>query len=226
MERTQRSRKEDHAQHPSLTAIGERLKIARETKALSQRALSARTGLPQSHISQIENAGTDLRLTSLLAISHALDLEVALIPRHMVSALESLQRGSSSVSAAQDLAGLTKTVERLISELKTRGIDDADQLSALRQTLKELAFINFSEPQAQAIKDRTHHLRRPLNQLRNMLELKGDIGHAANYRSTLVSVFGTIKPITNELKDLRNRFVHEAGARQIPAYRLEDEDDA
>lgn len=62
---------------------------------MSQRALSTRTGIPQSHISRIENAGADLRLTSLMTLAHALDLEFMLIPRQLVAAVEGLQRGSA-----------------------------------------------------------------------------------------------------------------------------------
>ena len=38
---------------------------AREGSGLSQRDLSARIGVPQSHLSKIESCGTDLRLSSL-----------------------------------------------------------------------------------------------------------------------------------------------------------------
>jgi len=39
------------------------LKSARESKGLSQRDLSARAGVAQSHISKIESGGTDIRLS-------------------------------------------------------------------------------------------------------------------------------------------------------------------
>jgi transcriptional regulator with XRE-family HTH domain len=45
------------------------LRTAREAKGLSQRALSARTGVPQSHISKIETGGTDIRLSSLVELA-------------------------------------------------------------------------------------------------------------------------------------------------------------
>jgi len=52
------------------------LKQAREAKGLSQRALSQRTHVPQSHISKIESGGTDIRLSSLIELARALDLEL------------------------------------------------------------------------------------------------------------------------------------------------------
>ena len=68
---------------------------------MSQRALGLRTGLPQSHISQIENGGTDLRITSLLSLAHALDLEFALVPRRLIPAIEGLERGTASPGREQ-----------------------------------------------------------------------------------------------------------------------------
>ena len=51
--------------------IAESLKAARERKGLSQRALSAKAGVPQSHISKIENGAVDLRLSSLVELAQS-----------------------------------------------------------------------------------------------------------------------------------------------------------
>lgn len=72
--------------------FSEQLRAAREKKGLSQRALSTVTGVPQSHISKIENSGVDLRLSSLTAIARALDLELTLVPRKALSAVKSISR--------------------------------------------------------------------------------------------------------------------------------------
>ena len=72
--------------------FSEQLRAAREKKGLSQRALSALTGVPQSHISKIENSGVDLRLSSLTAIARALDLELTLVPRKALPAVKSISR--------------------------------------------------------------------------------------------------------------------------------------
>ncbi len=61
--------------------ITKQLKTARESNGLSQRQLSAKSSVPQGHISKIENGNVDLRLSSLIAIARVLDLELALIPR-------------------------------------------------------------------------------------------------------------------------------------------------
>ncbi|MEX2454463.1 MAG: helix-turn-helix transcriptional regulator [Rhodospirillaceae bacterium] len=69
------------------------LRSAREAKGLSQRALSARSGVPQGHISKIENGTVDLRLSSLVQLARALDLELALVPRRALPAVQAIVRG-------------------------------------------------------------------------------------------------------------------------------------
>ena len=56
--------------------IAPMLRSARETQGLSQRALSAMAGVPQSHISKIENGTVDLRVSSLVELARVLDLEL------------------------------------------------------------------------------------------------------------------------------------------------------
>ncbi|MBN4063510.1 helix-turn-helix transcriptional regulator [Cardiobacterium sp. AH-315-I02] len=72
--------------------ILESLKRARKAKGLSQRELSAKSGVPQSHISKIENGAVDLRVSSLVALARTLDLELELIPRKTVPAVQSIVR--------------------------------------------------------------------------------------------------------------------------------------
>ena len=74
--------------------IARALRKAREAKGLSQRELGKKAGVPQGHISKIENAAVDLRVSSLVALARTLDLELALAPRKVVPALKSLARGS------------------------------------------------------------------------------------------------------------------------------------
>jgi transcriptional regulator with XRE-family HTH domain len=74
------------------------LKAARRDKGLSQRDLSAKTGIPQSHISKIESGAVDLRLSSLIEFARMLDLEVTLVPRKLVPAVQSLIRSATGVS--------------------------------------------------------------------------------------------------------------------------------
>src|ERR1700749_915798 len=71
------------------------LRSAREATGLSQRDLSARAGVPQSHISKIESGGTDLRTSSLVELARALDHEVVLVPRKLLPAVDGGVRNAS-----------------------------------------------------------------------------------------------------------------------------------
>jgi transcriptional regulator with XRE-family HTH domain len=77
----------------SIEHIGEILKTARIDKKLSQRALAALVGLPQSHISKIERGLVDLQVSSLIQLSRVLDLELMFIPRILVPTVRALQHG-------------------------------------------------------------------------------------------------------------------------------------
>ena len=79
----------------SISHIAALLKEARIKKKLSQRALSLKTGVPQGHISKIENGEIDLQLSSLIEISRALDLELMLVPRSFVPTFKTLLQAES-----------------------------------------------------------------------------------------------------------------------------------
>ena len=70
--------------------IVSQLKTAREAAGLSQRDLSALTGIPQGQLSRIENGRVEPRLGSLLTLSRALGLELVLVPRSSLTAVYSV----------------------------------------------------------------------------------------------------------------------------------------
>jgi hypothetical protein len=76
--------------------IAKQLKAARENNGLSQRELSVKSGVPQSHISKIENGNVDLRLSSLVGIARALGMEWALIPRQAMPAINAILKQKQS----------------------------------------------------------------------------------------------------------------------------------
>lgn len=79
------------------------LRRTREAMGLTQRALSAKAGVPQSHISKIENGAVDLRVSSLVELSRVLDLEVMLVPRRSVSLVNTMVRGGETARPAYSL---------------------------------------------------------------------------------------------------------------------------
>ena len=74
------------------------LRAARAKKGFSQRELSAKAGVPQSHISRIERGAVDLQLSSLIEIARVLDLEVMMVPRKLVPAVQAIVRNEGSSS--------------------------------------------------------------------------------------------------------------------------------
>lgn len=72
------------------------LKTAREKKKLSQRALAEMAGVPQSHISNIENGKVNIRISSLFDIARVLELEPMLIPRRYVPAVKGFMQSKIS----------------------------------------------------------------------------------------------------------------------------------
>lgn len=76
----------------NVSDIIRRLREARRRERLSQVALAQRLGVPQSQINRIENGGSDIRLSTLLEMAHALGLEPILIPNTLLPAVRHLLR--------------------------------------------------------------------------------------------------------------------------------------
>jgi transcriptional regulator with XRE-family HTH domain len=120
--------------------LAARLKAAREAKGLSQRELSALVGVPQSHISKIENNAVDLRVTSLSSLAHALDLELMLVPRKALPAVQSIARSVAStpvinVATQRELDRIQETVNALASPAPGANFEN------LQRRIREIARI-------------------------------------------------------------------------------------
>lgn len=189
--------------------IAEALKAARKRKKLSQRALSALAGVPQSHISKIESNAVDLRLSSLVAIARALDLEIELVPRKAVPAVQSVARSatreqSKNPEASKEIARALQAATRL--EAALQGSSD---FKRLRSQLEQIARF-----QAQLLdSDAMRNARKTIEAIN---KAAGGIDMTA------------LKKAADQTAALRNALAHvpaaaiERAAR--PAYRLEDDD--
>jgi transcriptional regulator with XRE-family HTH domain len=82
----------------SFTSLGHTLRAAREQKGLTQRALADSLGLRQRQISDLERAAMDPRFSTVQDVARALELEVALVPRRLVSTIDGLQRREQNSS--------------------------------------------------------------------------------------------------------------------------------
>ncbi|MFW8637483.1 helix-turn-helix domain-containing protein [Cribrihabitans pelagius] len=189
--------------------IASSLKEARESKGLSQRELSKRSGVPQSHISKIESNAVDLRLSSLTSLAHALDMELTLIPRKAAPAVRSLARstaaqgGGSHNDALRELAKVQRSLDALPLALKENTAVDA-----LQKNVAELH-------KFRSILQETDALRN----IRQMLENIETSGGLKN-----------IQKAAKNAQNLRNMLVHNVSAlsnKRItsrPAYSLDEDD--
>jgi HTH-type transcriptional regulator / antitoxin HipB len=76
-----------------MKSINEQLRDARRADHVSQKALGAAIGLPQSHVSAIETGKVDPRLSSVIEMARRLDYELMLVPRILVPAVRAMLAG-------------------------------------------------------------------------------------------------------------------------------------
>lgn len=202
--------------------IAKRLKQTRENMGLSQRALSELSGVPQGHISKIENASVDLRLSSLIALARALDLELILSPRKSVAAVRSIIRSADGPSET------SPTVRSANQEL-ARLQDSLKAAQAQFPQLRELAQIRRNANDLQ-------HMIRPsididtLKGIRSVIEkIQKNSAQSVVERMTNESAMAELRKALENVQTLRNSLAHsplseiqDLAAR--PAYRLEDDD--
>ena len=192
--------------------IAERLRAAREAMGLSQRDLSARSGVPQSHISKIESGTVDLRLSSLVELARVLDLEFALVPRKLLPAVEAILQGvggdiadgASHRRADRELANLRNIVSTLPEQLFNQ-----IEIGNYNRVLRELAHLRLTKPDIDT-------LRRIADTIR-----KAGVGPGAR---------NIIHQSLLEIQKLRNQIAHGKVDREAetvrPAYSLDEDDDA
>ena len=183
-----------------------RIKAAREAKGLSQRELSALADVPQSHISKIENDAVDLRVSSLSTIAHALDLELMLVPRKALPAVQSIVRSVSSapvINAAtqREIDRIREKVDALASHSSSANIDN------LQRRIREITQI-----QSQLDPDILRKVRRTLESIESS---------GSNE---------TVNLAIEKIRSLRNQLAHRASSQETPsaprpAYRLEEDQD-
>ena len=182
--------------------FAEALRQARTQKGWSQRDLSQRAGVPQAHISKIESGAVDLRLSTLVQLARLVDLELVLVPRAALPAVQAIVREAE----ADDPGRLVRAAARSLSELagnihRNRPTDGlAEQLALLASDIGALA----SHPVAPSVAS-------------ELSRLAQDIQVAADNPSRLARA-------VRRLADRRNAAVHDAQAPARPAYTLDDED--
>lgn len=190
--------------------IAESLKAARERMELSQRALSAKAGLPQGHISKIENGAVDLRLSSLVALARVLDLELTLVPRKKLPAVRAIIRGDDDgrrdVRSTRKAANMLRRLENQIAELPSETRSEMP-VQELQRRARELMHFKLSADDLVHLQEASAKVQEFLSDPRNL---------------------EAVEQAQSQLRLLRNALAHGAHASAPslprPAYRLDGDD--
>lgn len=186
------------------------IKDARKAAGLSQRGLSARSGLTQSHISQIERSALEPGLSSLIDLARALDLELMLVPKKLLPAVKGILQSTQPSRDLSPEAGKAalQEIERgerlVIKQKKLYG--GSASLDRIAENLRFLKHAPLRTSELAIVRDVIEDLHR----------------YQASNQSREV-----VNEIAEKLQALRNRIAHGRVEEPRPAYALdEDEDDA
>ncbi|MDE0060468.1 MAG: helix-turn-helix transcriptional regulator [Defluviicoccus sp.] len=193
--------------------IARALRNAREARGLSQRALGAKAGIAQGHISKIENGAVDLRLSSLVELARVLELDLVLVPRKAVPAVDAII-GRSDATALEPARASRRSLNAL------KGLQDlAARAARARPAVVELAQI---QRQVRGLR----HFAIPADRLDAIRAATAAV-QAFHENATGL---GALQDALAPLRDLRNALAHAPPAADDvgtarPAYSLDDDDD-
>ncbi len=188
--------------------IAEMLTAARRRAGLSQRALGAKVGIAQSHISKIERAAIDPQVSSLMELARALGLELMLVPASLVPAVQALGR-----EATPDPRRMPSTIDHDLNRL-ARQAQDLATANEMRIARLDASTAREARPLIDAATTILKGLRGP----------RGPRDHLPT-EHTAVDANAELALISTEraMRNLRNAWTYrDASFPQAPAYRLDD----
>lgn len=192
-------------------AIAVSLKEARASKGLTQRDLSVKADVPQAQISRIEAGTVDPRTTTLIALAHALDMELALVPRKAMPAVKSISRQSVGHSAKNNSL-TSKELNRISDTLRALQVE-MPALEGLGQLQKSFADLQRFRPQT-IEPDILRNLRKTIDQIQVPTRSLEAVMRSQE----------AMKALRNQLA--RAPIASKPDNRQKPAYSLDEDDDA
>jgi transcriptional regulator with XRE-family HTH domain len=193
--------------------IAASIRAARQAKALTQKELGQRVGLPQSHISKIEKGAVDLQLSSLIEIARALDLEVKLVPRKALPAVEGAVRAHGTTVETSRAMNLLNEQAQLAQRIKG-SFPDLPQIEGFQNAIRNIPKLQFDAAQLKALDEALQ----PAKRLKSLIDAQGGAAKLAKQ----------LEEATSSLRHFRNiqaRTPLMETRRQLPAYRLEDDDE-
>lgn len=188
------------------------LKEARKRKGFSQRELSAKSGVPQSHISKIESGGVDLRVSSLVALARVLDLELELVPKKSIPAVKSIVRSSMNA----DMSEIHRRAQAQFAKFN-------DVVSKVSR-LPDVAKLSKNIESVNQISRQLERLQPSLNVLQKIDRITKNIESA--YSQNL-GMSHALKNSEDQLKALRKSAAHPSATimETKSAYNLDEVDD-
>lgn len=167
------------------------LKQMRKKAGLTQKELGKKTGIPQSHISRIENGEVDIQTSSLVEIARVLGLELMLVPRELVPGVEGLKREFRM----NDLAGNTinKNLSTNINQLARRFEQLASQISAYKSLYKLAKMINTFR-----------NIQIPETQIKNFNRIIGQLNPPLEYLEAMQKANESLKNVTQNEQSLKS----------------------
>jgi transcriptional regulator with XRE-family HTH domain len=185
----------------------QQIRAAREARGMSQRELSARSGLTQSHISQIERGTMEPGLASLVDVARALELEIVLAPKKLMPAIGNILASASLTSdtLTSQQRNLVGRVDRRLAEGKER-FAIASDADSLKDSLALLRHLPLSADELETLSELAMNLR-------------GWQSAPPNRRE--------VSDFARAVRALRNAAVHRDRDDAVPrsAYALDEEDD-
>jgi transcriptional regulator with XRE-family HTH domain len=181
------------------------LRQMRKKAGLTQKELGKKTGIPQSHISRIENGTVDIQTSSLVEIARVLGLELMLVPRELVPAVEGLTREFRMNSVIPNT--INKNLSTKMNQLDTRFQQLANQIGGdkslynLAQMISSLRNIQIPETQIKDLNRIIDQLNPPLEYLESMQKMNESLKNVTQNEQTLKSL-NKLNQIGRQLKNL------------------------
>ena len=185
------------------------LRKARVDMGLSQRDLSTKSGVSQAQISKFENSAVDLRLSSLVALFRALGLELELVPRKSIPAVQSIVRSTTLRATVdpQQFPSFQIAFDHVLQELAKQG-QRSKEFERLQEHMNFLRKVRIPIGQVNSFKRWAKYLERLQ---KNPIDSE-----------KITKLIKRTEELRRQLE--RTEALSKQSFRQRPVYSLEEED--
>lgn len=112
-----------------------RLRATREALGLTQEAVSRISGIAAPNLSKIENGGSDFRISTLMRILDAMNLDIEFVPRDAPISLQDVLAQSERGRERLDSAGIARSdPQARLNAKRARGLDVSVEQSLLTRS--------------------------------------------------------------------------------------------